>query len=44
MSKGWGVDLGGERGGAEGEGEAEFPLSRKPDSRIILGPWDCDLS
>lgn len=28
---------------AEGEGKADFPLSREPHVRLDPGPWDPDL-
>ena len=31
-------------GGAEGEEEADTPLSREPDAGLIPGPRDHDLS
>jgi len=31
-------------GEAEGEGEADSPLSREPNEGLIPGPWDHDLS
>ena len=35
---------GGRQVGAEGEGEAISPVSRKPDVRLNSGPQDHDLS